>query len=53
MRIHLGSVVHLQRRRDSRSFLRRNADRLIVNGVVSLVTAVVSVLLTYYLATRK
>jgi hypothetical protein len=53
MRTHLGSVVHLRRRRDSRSFLGRNSDTLIVTGVVSLVTAVVSALLTYYLTTRK
>lgn len=44
-----GTVVYLRRRRDSRSFFKRNADTLIVTGAVSLVTAVVSVLLTYYL----
>jgi hypothetical protein len=52
MRLIFGGVVHLRERRDSRSFLKRNSDTLIVTGLVSLVTAVVSVLLTYYL-TKK
>lgn len=51
MRLGLGSVVYLRHRR-SPSFLKRHSDTLTVTGVVSLVIAVVSVLLAYYL-TKK
>jgi hypothetical protein len=51
MRLALGSVVHLRHRRDSPSFLKRNSDTLIVTGGVSLLTAVVTFLLTYFYLT--
>jgi hypothetical protein len=53
MKLYFGAVVYLRGRSDSRSFLKRNSDTLIVTGVVSLVTAVVSALLTYYLTKKK
>jgi hypothetical protein len=47
-----GSLVYLRHRRDSPSFFKRNSDALIVNGVVSLASASLSAVITYYL-TRK
>jgi hypothetical protein len=48
-----GSLVYPRYRRASPSFLRRNADRLIVTGVVSLGTAILTFLLTYYYGPKK
>jgi drug/metabolite transporter (DMT)-like permease len=53
MRNRRGSVVHLRSRRDSRSFLKRNSDTLIVTGIVSLLVVVATFLLTYFFATPK
>jgi hypothetical protein len=44
-----GSVVFSSNRRDSPSFMRRNADALTVNGLVAVVSIAMTAVLTYYL----